>query len=229
MPYPEIESCGVRFRAVDPSSYPFATYEFSDEAEVKRRFWSDLRPGEWVVDLGASWGGYALPALAQGARVLAVEPSPRTGEALRESVRANGWQDRALVVRAALWDDSLAIPEEFRNAAMRNFGDDDRAPLTTLDALVESYGLPEVSRIKFDVEGAEFAILRGAARTLARFRPRLLIEDHDKAPDAPDAALVPYAVGLRKKVVALLGASGYEVEEVWVEGGGNPFLWATPK
>ncbi len=96
-------SCGVKFRVVDPATYPYATYEFDDEHERMARCWSDIQPGEFVLDLGAGFGGWTLPALAQGARVVAVEPSSISGDTLDESVRANGWGDRYRRVQALLW------------------------------------------------------------------------------------------------------------------------------
>ena len=52
-------------------------------------------------------------------------------------------------------------------------------PAVTVDALVQSMGLDRVDLIKSDVEGLDGAVLEGAARTLARWRPRLVFE-HDR-------------------------------------------------
>lgn len=46
-----------------------------------------------------------------------------------------------------------------------------RVRLTTLDSLCEQQMLNRIDTIKIDVEGYEVEVFRGAARTLARFRP----------------------------------------------------------
>ena len=48
----------------------------------------------------------------------------------------------------------------------------------TIDHIVAHYDLPRVDLIKIDTEGSELPILRGAKRTLAQHRPRLIIEVH---------------------------------------------------
>ena len=50
-----------------------------------------------------------------------------------------------------------------------------RCELVSIDEVVREEGLPRVDCIKLDVEGAELAALRGAADTIRRFRPRLII------------------------------------------------------
>jgi len=47
---------------------------------------------------------------------------------------------------------------------------------TTIDLLVEEYGLHHVDLVKIDVEGAELQVLRGMQATLKRFRPKIITE-----------------------------------------------------
>jgi hypothetical protein len=49
-------------------------------------------------------------------------------------------------------------------------------PIITLDALVESRRLERVDLIKIDVEGFELGVLRGAVRTIRRFKPTIVME-----------------------------------------------------
>jgi hypothetical protein len=48
--------------------------------------------------------------------------------------------------------------------------------VTTLDAVVAALSIDRVDFIKADIEGWELALLRGAEKTLRRFRPAMLIE-----------------------------------------------------
>ena len=50
-----------------------------------------------------------------------------------------------------------------------------RCELVSIDDVGREEGLDRVDCIKLDVEGAELAALRGAAETIHRFRPRLVI------------------------------------------------------
>jgi hypothetical protein len=50
-----------------------------------------------------------------------------------------------------------------------------QVPLRTLDALLASYRGMRIDAVKMDVEGAECAILDGAASLLVSHRPRLLM------------------------------------------------------
>ena len=47
---------------------------------------------------------------------------------------------------------------------------------TTLDQHTEESGIERLDFIKMDIEGAELAALRGATRTISRFRPKLAVE-----------------------------------------------------
>jgi hypothetical protein len=53
-------------------------------------------------------------------------------------------------------------------------------PTVSVDEVVRNVSLKRVDVIKIDVEGAEADVLRGAQRTLERFRPYLFIEIHSR-------------------------------------------------
>lgn len=159
--------------------------------------------GSVCLDVGAANGIYtALLARLVGPRgaVHAIEPQPfalRNLRAVRALLRsrqvtlhqlalADRHGELRLVVprrllqvhgRAYLWDadaDPHVYTDEFRGV------DDLTVPTTTLDALVEELDLPSLAFVKVDVEGAELRLLHGAAATIARHRPALLIEVEDR-------------------------------------------------
>src|SRR5687768_16651957 len=64
---------------------------FEDELRFLRRL---LQPGDAVIDIGASYGVYALSmarAVGPSGSVLAFEPSSATARLLEESVATNGY------------------------------------------------------------------------------------------------------------------------------------------
>jgi hypothetical protein len=58
---------------------------------------------------------------------------------------------------------------------------------------VDELRLPRVDFIKMHIEGAEVPALRGASRTLRRFRPRMAVSAHHLIDDPHD---VPWAARL---------------------------------
>jgi FkbM family methyltransferase len=177
---------GVRFRCdpADTRAAPIEALNFGGyEGDDAALFWSLLKPGAVLFDVGAHVGWYALHAAARypDARVVAFEPVARSCALLRENVALNrltnlticafGLADRPgerpVYVPAGL-------PTAASSADLTGAGVAHEATFRSLDDVADELGLtPDV--IKIDVEGAELAVLRGAARTLAR-RPVVYCE-----------------------------------------------------
>lgn len=153
------------------------------------RIWAALaRNAEYIADVGANTGVYALSAaaLSPRARVLAVEPVERIFQRLRRNVELNGY-DIALDERAASSANGTAIlhdtdgphsysaslePEMLGSAATRKVG----IRTARLDDILAAHGFPRLDLIKIDVERHEPEALAGMAETLKKDRPALLIE-----------------------------------------------------
>jgi FkbM family methyltransferase len=202
----DIESYGHRFKAVDPSCYNYSKLEFQDEIKNKSQYWNDLAPGEVVMDIGAAFGAYTLPALSMGATVIAVEPSSHAGQFLAQAVEANGWSDRFTLCRTILWQDDLPMPDWYRQVGIQQYGLTADVPITTLDKLVDGLAPSRLDRIKCDTEGAERVIFANGTRALLRFRPSLLIETHNWT------HLDDFYSGVGETVRNTLSDLGYKVE-----------------
>jgi FkbM family methyltransferase len=145
-----------------------------------------------ALDIGANIGMTALVlgALVPRGRVVAVEPSPRTAAALRETLALNRMAGRVAVEQCAV--SSAPGEAAFHADAGHSAGSKlvtegtmDLArlasapvtvPVTTLDALVAAHALPRLDLVKVDVEGFEGEVLDGAAVTIARHRPAFILE-----------------------------------------------------
>lgn len=68
-------------------------------------------------------------------------------------------------------------------ASRLDWNGSETATITTLDAYVREKNLPRVDFIKLDVEGAELDVLKGAAMTIARFKPILALSAYHKWDD----------------------------------------------
>lgn len=136
-----------------------------------------------AVDIGANRGVYAHWFVKRAQRCVAFEPNPECAALLRRAIG-----DAADVHQVALSDHSgeatLKIPiiagreNSYRSSIQAN-PEAHRAIAVTV-ATLDSYTLPEVDFIKIDVEGHEEETLAGAAETLVRHQPTVLVEAEER-------------------------------------------------
>lgn len=133
-----------------------------------------IEPGDWVIDVGAHIGLLSLPmAHAVGAegRLIAIEPNPRSAEALRRSLIANGVVERCEIHLAAASNaDGLAIFYEGSNSMLGTLTRVDtqrhrEVSTRTIDTIMN--GRAQVSVVKIDAEGSELEVLEGMRGTIA--------------------------------------------------------------
>jgi FkbM family methyltransferase len=146
-----------------------------------------------VFDVGAHAGQFAklFARLAPNGRVYAIEPGSYARSILRAAIWARGLGN-VTILPVALGAEpgfaQLVVPVKASGAlgfGLSHLGrPEERWPRaaaelvaqTTIDDLAETLALDRLDFIKADVEGGEMRMLQGAARTLKRFRPNLLLE-----------------------------------------------------
>jgi FkbM family methyltransferase len=144
-----------------------------------------LRPESVVFDIGANIGVFALvmSRLSPRGRIYAFEPAAETFDYLVTNLRdhdaANVVADPRAVFDVAgplLFEFNPAFPSAsfVSETSASNHGGSVEA--VRLDDYVREQGIDRVDLIMIDAEGAEPAVLRGAAETLARHNPALLVE-----------------------------------------------------
>lgn len=139
----------------------------------------DTRPRGLCMDIGANIGNHALFFARHYPGVWAFEPHPRTYQLLALNAQLAP-QIRALPLGLSDAPGQAWIDLPPGNAGMATVSE---APaqgrlactLSTLDDQLPA-DAGTVSLIKIDVEGHEARVLRGAARTLARDQPVVLLE-----------------------------------------------------
>lgn len=169
----------------------------------RREIWSwvasHLSPGATMVDVGAHIGDISLRAaraVGPTGVVVAIEPHPALAARLRDNVTASGlsnvhvWEvacsDEA--GRAYLYAGpsiNLGASSLSRQSVLDHEGDGDvrlTVDLMTLDQIVDSSNLSRVNVVKVDAQGAELRLLRGATKTIRRFRPAIVVEAVDSRP-----------------------------------------------
>ena len=145
------------------------------------------RSGDCVIDIGANIGDWTLAfALAAGktGRVLAFEPVPHLAETVRKTARINriDWVEVHELALSATDGTSTFSVEHGNSGGSRlgtKSGDFSQISVESrrLDSFVdERPDLTRIDLVKVDVEGHELEVLEGGRRTLARFRPPLILE-----------------------------------------------------
>jgi len=147
-----------------------------------------LRPGDVFVDVGANIGYFSVVAAsvvgAQGA-VFAFEPDPDNCRLLRANAELNGFDERIIVVEAAL-SDASGHGELFLSAD--NLGDHQvyaghegrsSVPIALLQGSEFLAGrVQRIDLLKVDTQGAEFQVMTGLIQLLQSLAqpPRIMIE-----------------------------------------------------
>jgi FkbM family methyltransferase len=140
-------------------------------------------PGTAVIDVGANIGNHAVFFGAiLNAQVYAYEPFQPNYDLLEMNVAANGLDGRVIPALCAVGADvgvgSLHPgPPQNLGITRITFGSGE-VPVRSLDSL----SIPgPIGLIKIDVEGAEVAVLRGAAALIGEWLPDIVIEAGDAA------------------------------------------------
>ncbi len=192
----EVERRGVRWHLkpgclVQRSLYLFGVYEINETNWVL-----DQVEDNWnVLDIGSNFGYYSMliASRAPKATIYAFEPHSVSYAALDRHRQMNHY-DQVKPQRIALSDSEgslrLVVPPSVNGgighletgggdvAAGHQIEDVQTMPL---DSFASRNAIDRVDFIKIDVEGAELMVLDGARETIARCRPKMLIEINPSA------------------------------------------------
>jgi len=162
----------------------------SYEPETVRFWWVLAREASVVVDVGAYVGYFSLLAAAAQceAVVYSLEPHPAVFERLKRHAALNGsGRIRPLPVAAgseAGAADFFHVPGGLPTSSSLSRGfmqvhanlDSSRVSVARLDDLLAEQGATRVDLIKIDTESTEAAVLEGAERMVARWKPDIVCE-----------------------------------------------------
>jgi FkbM family methyltransferase len=128
-----------------------------------------------AIDGGASIGAWAHGMSRYFKRVIAFEPMPETFQMLAANTEATSniqCRNQALMNKPGRISMKAPIGNDAMKARYVDWDDGGRVQAITIDSL----NLSNCDLIKLDVEGAEPLALDGAAETIARFHPALILE-----------------------------------------------------
>lgn len=151
-----------------------------------------IAPDAIIIDVGAHAGQFTklFAGLARDGHVYAFEPGSYARSILLPVLRTRRLSNVTLLplgLSDSAGEAVLSTPVKasgslgFGVATLGHSGDGraqkrETVRLVTLDSFVAEHAVPRLDFIKIDVEGWEGAVIRGAAHTLARLRPALMLE-----------------------------------------------------
>jgi FkbM family methyltransferase len=162
---------------VGPADFWMGTYE----KEKAKLLTQNLKPGGVVYDVGANFGFYTLlssRAVGPEGRVVAFEPAPRTLSSLYRHLSLNCCTNVQVLEVAVSESEGVAQFLVADTAGLSKMTATGNITVRTiaLDGLMGELPLPDL--IEMDIEGAEYAALRGAERLLRNASPVIFLSTH---------------------------------------------------
>jgi len=147
------------------------------------------REGDVVLDCGAGWGDTSMlfgRKVGPDGLVVGFEFTPSNVSAIRQHFVMNEeMRNRVKIITHPLGEKSgqSVSFDDMATSTRTTAKGKHRAETRSIDDVVHVMKLPKVDVIKMDIEGAEYAALRGAVRTIRRFGPRLSISAYHRPDD----------------------------------------------
>jgi FkbM family methyltransferase len=151
-----------------------------------------IKQGITAVDLGGNIGMvtvYLSKKIGTNGKVYVYEPDGGNFKILNENVRLNG-ASNVEAIQKGIWNSDGVLDFYSGGNYTSSFQKTsyiekksgkyqvEHVPVTTLDKEVARLGINRLDLIKIDIEGSEAEALDGAAETIKRFHPDLIIETH---------------------------------------------------
>jgi FkbM family methyltransferase len=192
-----------------------------------------VKAGEVFFDVGAADSAWTLYALASGATVYAFEPSQPQFKKLVQDVMVNdGFLERVHLFNMGLDREDCVKTLADWYVHLGGFEGLELTPDCHVPTrfLKLDFFLPELKRldwIKMDVEAGEYYVLQGGAEAIKKFRPSLIIENHQDIVRMGDWMRANQIV---EKIYAMLRDLDYDiVEDTHAHTIGRSFIVATPR
>lgn len=147
----------------------------------------EVRSGDVVVDVGAHIGTFGDDALRRGAsKVVMVEPDPVNVECIRRNFKEEIASGRVVLIPEGAWSklDTLDFGVGVGNSGTGSLVVNEpgmkkiKVPVRPLDEMLQLASISKVDFIKMDIEGAEREALKGAAATIKKNKPRLMLDSY---------------------------------------------------
>lgn len=170
------------------NDYPSAILGYNESA-LLRWLNANIHAGETWLDIGAHYGYTAMAMgrmVSARGRVFTFEPTPSTAGCVSRTVSLNKLAQVTVVPMALGYPSELelkriATTRGMSDSTLKNGSDYVAIFVTSFDWLWPRIceGNPCIHGIKIDVQGMEIEVVRGMARSLKEWRPKLALEVHE--------------------------------------------------
>jgi len=160
---------------------------FLEEEPMLIEWINGFGPDDIFYDVGANVGCYSIYAAGQGIKTLAFEPELNNVQLLYENVFLNGLQETCIPIPIALgkqtgmevfYIKSISKGDALHSIGRKSYLLHDPSNVTTqidtlvmkLDDAIKTFGLPQPTRLKVDVDYNELPVMQGAIETLKNVR-----------------------------------------------------------
>lgn len=155
-----------------------------------------LKENDYVVDAGANLGLFTVlvgDIVGDHGKVFAFEPVSETRQVLDQNIKQNNISNCQIIdfaLGSSNEDVEISIDDNHLSSSSivmknKNFKRKETIKQTKLDDFVEKNKINKIDFLKADIEGAERDMLRGAEKTIKRFKPRIAICTYH-LPDDPE-------------------------------------------
>ena len=127
------------------------------------------KPGEYVLDIGASVGDTAIwfvKYMGEDGKIFAFEPNPNAYRILQHVIKMNNLEQTIYAYNFSIGSHSTTSNNNIYVSQI------------SIDDFVRIEQVHEVDFIKIDIEGAEVNALKGARNTIKQFSPKLAIASY---------------------------------------------------
>lgn len=146
-----------------------------------------IKNGDDVLDCGANQGVFSLvfAVLNKRGRTLVIEPITYYNKIINRNLKFNKCRNYKIINKVIADKNKhyyLDVSHQNVSASIiKNFGQKKlKVKGTTIDTISKREKLKKLSFIKLDLEGAEYLALKGAKKTIERFKPVISIETNKK-------------------------------------------------
>jgi FkbM family methyltransferase len=167
-----------------------------------------LQDGWTIIDIGAGLGDFTAYAAQRSpnGRVLAYEPFPESFALLQQNVSLNQLCNVeaapcAVAAQAGSLALNIGIGEAVQHSTTQAGAHTIEVQAITLQQIFDERGLDRCDLLKMDIEGGEYAILRGVNAGLLERVQRIALEYHDHT-----------SAGKHDELVRLLQNNGFQVQ-----------------
>lgn len=165
------------------------------EPEIVELILNNLNPNKDVINIGANIGLYSnltASKIIGPRKVLAIEPTPNAFNLLKKNTHRNNNENKTILFEGVATDKDEDVEmniilgkEEYssigklvHDSAIKDKFVQIKVKGITLDSLVKRYEV-EPGIIIIDVEGSEMKVLKGAKKSLKKYKPIIISELDD--------------------------------------------------